>query len=339
MVKKMVATSVVSAFLLLSGCGSSDAESQLEIQQMLDNGDYSGVIAKLATSADTVEEYVTLGSAYMGRAGLSLTNIISAISANNNTNDSFSSFVSSISSKSSATAMSDLAKANEQYKKVVGNKCSDVNATLSDAQKDICLYIGLSSTSQAAVTIDLLAGDINAFGSDSLGADDKLVASTCAMNYAYNGNYDALSCSLTQGGTTITFSDTNRTYTPLTVSVNAVSYDYLITDANTTALTKGYCTLDSFTTRVNDNNGSLYACPLNDNANEAEISSITVLTQVLNEGIASTGMVASVETQSDVNEFKCNVLGGNYNGNSCDIDITQMISEQAVINYLNNQNK
>ena len=48
MIKKIIATSSVAVALILSGCGdSSDGESQLETQQMLDNRNFDGVIAKL----------------------------------------------------------------------------------------------------------------------------------------------------------------------------------------------------------------------------------------------------------------------------------------------------
>jgi hypothetical protein len=348
MIKKILTVSVVSAVLLFNGCGdsSSAGESRLETQQMLDNADYVGVIAKLESIASSYEEYITLGAAYMGKAGLSLSDIISAISADNNSSDSFSGFVGSIASRSSSTAITDLNKAKVYYKEVVGEKCTDVNATLDDSQKDICLYIGLSSTSQAAVSIDLLVGDINAFGNDSAGPDNKLTASTCAMQYAFDGTYSTADCNLTLVDTNITFVDTNRTYTPLTfvaiADLNATPYYYLMTDKNTTALTKGFCTLDDFTTRGDEYNvtanPALYACPVNEDKNVEEITSLGILTTVLNDGIASTGAAASEETQADVDEFKCNVLGGIYNKPICTVPLTNIISEQDVINYLTTQN-
>jgi hypothetical protein len=347
--------SLVSAVLLFSGCGdsTSEGESRLETQQMLDDGDYVGVIAKLESIASSYEDYILLGSAYMGKAGLSLTDIISAIATDNNSSDSFSGFVGSIASRSSSTAITDLSKAKVNYKNVVGEMCADVNATLNDSQKDICLYIGLSSTSQAAVSIDLLADDINAFGNDNADPDNKLTASICAMNYAIDGNYSTVDCNLTQLGSDITFTDTNRTYTPFTMSViadtNATPYYYLKTDANKTALTKGFCTLDDFATRVDDYNAtitpSLYACPVNEDKNSEDITSLGILTTALNEGVSSTGASASEETQADVDEFKCNVLGGNYLAPNCQdkntnavIDLTQTISEADVIKYLTAEN-
>lgn len=344
--KKMLTVSLVSAVLLFSGCGdsTSEGESRLETQQMLDSGDYVAVISRLEGIASSYEDYILLGAAYMGKAGLSLTDIISAIATDSNSSDSFSGFVGSISSRSSSTAITDLTKAKVYYKKVVGDMCADVNAstTLNDSQKDICLYIGLSSTSQAAVSIDLLAGDIEAFGNDSVGPDNKLTASTCAMSYAFNRTYNTANCTLTQASSDITFTDTNRTYAPLTVTINAdinaTEYYYLMTDVNTTALTKGFCTLDDFTTRADDYNASaipsLYACPVNEDKTSDEITSVGILTTVLNEGIASTGAAASAETQADVDEFKCNILGGIYSGTDCTVPLTTPISELDIINYL-----
>lgn len=342
MLKKIVITSLLGLSLVLTGCGSSDSEgeSRLETQQMLDNEDYLGVIAKLEASANSLEDYIALGAAYMGKAGLSLGNIISSLASDSETDNAFAGFVTSISSSSSSTALSDLDTATTYYQKVVNNACLDVNATLSDSQKDICLYIGLANTSSAAVTIDLIAGDVSIFGDDTAGEDYKLSASTCAMQYSFDRN--ASDCNVSEDGN-ITFVDSNRTYTSLIVTVDAEipssNYYYLMNDTNKTVLTKGYCLLDNFT-RYEDMNATagLYVCPINERPNSEELTTAGVLVDVLNNGIGSMSGASSDETQGDIDEFKCEILGGVYNGSNCNVSLDTNVTEPDMINYLNNQN-
>ena len=345
MMKKIVSASLLGLSILVVGCGSSDSEgeSRLETQQMLDNQDYAGVIAKLESSASSLDDFIALGSAYMGKAGMSLGDIVSSVaSANNsNSNSSFAGFVSSLSASSSATALSDLDKATAYFKRVVSNACLDTNTTsLSDSQKNICLYIGLANTSSAAVTIDLLSDDAATFGTGT--SNEKLSASTCAMSYAFDRNSSG--CNVTQSAD-VNFTTINKIYTPLVVTVDSdtdvpkTQYYYLMNDTNRTVLTKEYCTLTDFT-RYADINATtgLYACPVNETKDTNELTSAGVLVDVLNNGVGSIGGSASDETKSDVDEFKCEILGGTYSNQSCSESLDNNVSESDVITYLNTQN-
>jgi len=354
--KKILAVVLVSMSLLLSGCGESEGELHLEIQQMLDQGNYAGVISRLEGQASSSEEFIALGAAYMGKAGLSLSDIVSAMASDDDSNqndDGFGSFVGSISSKSTPSALNDLGKANSNYKQILGERCRDKNATLSDSQKDICLYIALANTTRAAVAIGTLAQDVSKISDDSNGSDDKLTASTCAMQYASDGASDAnvdAACRVATDGN-VTFTVLEKTYDTFTVEVNATKYHYLMNDTNRTILTKGFCSSDSFTPRVDDYNATAnpahYACPINEEKGAEELTAVNLLTTVLNEGIDSIGgAAASDDISSDIDEFKCDILGGDYNEfNGCkdsithqDINTTQEISEQQIIDYLNRAN-
>jgi len=120
MIKKILISSLFGLALMMSGCGDSEGESRLETQQMLDAGNYAGVIAKLEETASSQDDYIALGAAYMGKAGLSLTNIInSMVSSTTNGDSAFASFVTGISSSSSVSALPDLNKAVEYYTNVV----------------------------------------------------------------------------------------------------------------------------------------------------------------------------------------------------------------------------
>jgi len=349
--KKVLLVLLFSISLILNGCGDSEGESQLETQQMLDQADYAGVIAKLEGKASTSEEFIALGAAYMGKAGLSLADIVSAMASSDDSNqnsDGFGGFVGSIAGKSTPSALKDLGRANSNYKQILGERCRDNNATLSDSQKDICLYIALANTTRAAVAIDTLAEDVSKISDDNNGSDDKLTASTCAMQYASDGASDAnvdANCTISPEGN-VTFSVLEKTYDKFTVAVNGANYYYLMNDSNRTILTKGFCSADSFTPRVDIYNATLNACPINEDKDAEELTAVGILTTVLNDGIDSIGgAAASDDISSDINEFKCDILGGNYDEfNGCRdsnfhvVDTTQEISEQQIINYLNREN-
>ena len=342
MIKKLLTTSLVGLTLMMSGCGDdTEGEDRLGIQQMLDDGDFSGVIAKLEFSAKTKDEYISLGTAYMGKAGLSLTNIItSMVTSEGNSDNTFAEFVTAISKSSSISALSDLNKAIFNYYKVVGNACLNPN-TLNNSQKDICLYIGLASTSSAAVTVDLIAGDLSNFGSNT-GEDEKLSASICGMNYAFDRT--ATGCNVTESSS-VNFTAINKTYIPLTITVDAdtdapkTEYHYLMNSTNQTVLTKGFCSNTSFSPRSDNWSDRLYACPINETAASEELTTAGVLVNVLNDGIGAIGGAVSDDMQGDINKFKCEIVGGSYDeNNGCSRSIIADVSEQNIIDYLKKQN-
>jgi len=351
MLKKVIATSLVSATLIFTGCNSSDSEgeSRLETQNMLDKANYQGVIDKLDNNlTKTPEETLALAAAYMGRAGLSLSDIITVVADSGDNDDAFGAFISSIdnATKDSKSPLADLNKATDYYKKLVGDKCDDDNAELTDTQKDICMYKGLSQTMSAATAMNYIADDISAvFSEDSNGGDSKLDASTCAMQYAIDGNdvnIDKTVCTITDNNTTLTFAS-QITYKQIFVTVNGVEYEYLITQSipASTAVTKGYCSLNSFDPRVEDTTDPLYdattfhVCPVNEDKDAKEVTTGAVIADALNNGIDSIGVAADDEMQSDIDEFKKEVLKSSGKENDPDAVIT----EEDIVNYLNENNE
>jgi len=351
MLKKILMSTLASSILLLSGCGGDDeGESRLETQQMLDEGDFVSVIEKLEPVASSDADYINLGSAYMGKAGLTITDIISAIADgadDENSSDGFSSFVTGISKNSSSSALLDLDKSVNYFKKVVGDACGE-DTNKSSATENVCLYVGLASTGSAAVTIDLIAGDIESFSDDNT-TDEKLTASTCAMKYAFDKT--VTDCSVTEQPS-VYFVDLNTTYIPLLVTVNSDTdvpkseYHYLMTDANRTVLTNGYCTSTDFTTRTEEYNATAtppyYACPINETPETTELTTAGILVDVLNDGMDSIVNSAGEDIQADIDEFKCDVLNGTFDGTNCYVNGTDasdvLITEQDIIDYLNSQN-
>lgn len=341
MAKSIMVCSVLATALLLGGCEGNDAESELQTQQMLDKGNYEGVIAKI-TNPVTNDDYMALAAAYMQKAGLGLADLVTVIadSTEDANNEAFAAFVKSIKEKSSSTALQDLEQSATYYKAVV----ADCNLpTLSTSQEDACLYRGLAQTMKASATIGYIADDISNFGTSG-SSDNKLKASTCAMQYALNGSTGG--CTLSSNGN-ITFAS-GVTYESITVGYNGETFENLIRTIDTTkqtAITSGYCALTDFTTRTETPDPSYHVCPVVETADAEELTTEALIVDALNDGTASIGGIATEEMQADIDEFKCEVLGGTYNDyNGCrddsnnPIDMAQDVTNAQVIDYLNNNN-
>ncbi|MFA6193011.1 MAG: hypothetical protein WC665_11760 [Sulfurimonas sp.] len=332
MIKKVLVASLFTASLLLVGCGDSEGESRLSAQDMLDNGNYAGVVAKLEGRAVSNADRLSLAAAYMGKAGLGFADLTTVIADSNaNGGDGFANFVQSIKTQSSDTALADLGKAVDNYKLVVDGACSSPTA-ITDSQKDICLFIGLSSSMKAAKTLSYL-GDVTNFGTNT--NDNQLTASACAMQYAYNGQQLA-GCTITTSSD-VTFTDTNRTYTPLKAIVNAQEFEYLMTEplagtnVRQTALTDGFCKLDAINTVSTAKIVDSYVCPVNKSAETAELTAANVLVDILNDGFDSVlaavgGIDSSIAT--DIEQYRTDITG-NANGT---ITVTNIVA------YINSQN-
>jgi len=345
MLKKIVTSALLCSALLLSGCGDNEAEDVLQTEQDIDKGNYEAIIAKYEGVASTNEEYMALAAAYMQKAGLGLADLMVVISdsTEDENSDAFAAFVKSVKASSSRTALRDLEKSSLNYKEVVEN-CNDAN--LSSSQQDACLYRGLAQTLKAASTIGYITGSIENFGS-GLESDNRLTSTACAMEYALTNSYDTSKCALTTGLTPITF-DSNVTYNSIVMTVNAEEFEHLIRDINgtkRTAITDGYCTTDDFSTRVEDKNASTYnpstfhVCPVTESAEDDEITTEGLIVDALNDGVEAISGVATDDMQGDIDEFKCEVLGGNYNEYSgCSVSLSSDVSTQQVINYLETNN-
>jgi len=339
MLKSMITTSLITLTLLMSGCGgNNEGESVLETQKMLDDGDFTGVITKLEGSATSDDDYINLASAYMGRSGLTLTNLVTSIlNANESTSGDigFANFIKAIDSTSTSTALVDLRKASLSYKEVIGNGC-DNTSLLSTSQKDICLFIGLANTGSAAVAVSTISEDLNSFGVGS-GSDNKLQASVCAMTYSRDGSYDNTLCTLTAPDAPVTFTQISKTYTAFDFSVGGENFKYLKNDGNQTVMTQDYCLSTDFATRTETLQAGYYACPINEVAGEEDLTTSGVLVEVLNNGLNAVSSAVNDDMQTDIDTFKCEVLGGNFNGTSC--DKSGDISESDIVTYLNQQNQ
>jgi len=347
MKKRFITATIIAATLMFSACGSGgDGESALETQQLLDNGNFSAVIAKLENSASTQSDYLALASAYMGKAGFSLSSIVGSVLASSNSNESssFSSYVTTSNTNSNNQSLDDLNTAVSYYQKVVKNKCLDINVTKNSAEKDICLYIGLSKVSQTAVAISYIVGDINVLSDTTNGTDNKLTTSTCAMEYAVRGTSNA-KCSFSSESN-VTFTTSNKVYGDINITANGETFEYLITPASgalrSTTITNGFCTLDAFTTRISDKNASsfnaatFHACPLNENNVTNDTTTADILVNALNDGVNSIGSAVSADVKAEIDKFKNDVLKSNGRSST---DANTTIAIDDIIAYLNQQNQ
>ncbi len=117
MIKRILTISLLSVMLLLSGCGDSEGEDRLETQQMLDDGDFSGVISKVESkSVKDNKDYLVLAAAYMGKAGLSLPDIVNIVASSDDEGDEFYNLINKFYNRSSYTALSDIEKSGNYYK-------------------------------------------------------------------------------------------------------------------------------------------------------------------------------------------------------------------------------
>lgn len=336
MMKKILTTSLVVTTLLLSGCGSdSEGESRLETQQMLDNANYDGVISKLSSSYLTQEDNLALAAAYMGRAGLSLADLIKVVGDSSNTQgDAFGSFIGSVADATTGSVLplTDINKATQYYTNVVGNICNEEGVVLTDSQKDICLFKGLTQTMGAATTMNYIASDIGSvFDTTSNAKDEKLNASTCAMQYAINGSEG--DCTIVDNNIQLTFPN-GKTYSEIEVTSSTETYNYLLTQTTprSTAITNGYCSTDDFTTRTESKEDGYHVCPVQEENTSEEITTGSVIADALNNGIDSVGVAADDTMKDDINEFKSNVLADS--GKTANDTIT----EEDIVNYLNKNN-
>jgi len=346
MKKRFISATLIAATLMFSACGDGgDGESALETQQLLDNGNFSAVIAKLESSASTQSDYLALASAYMGKAGFSLSSIVGTVIASGDSNESssFSSYVTKSSTNSNSRSLGDLDTAVSYYQKVVNNTCLDANVTKNSAEKDICLYVGLSKVSQTAVAISYIVDDIDVLSDTTTGTDNKLTTSTCAMEYAAKGTSNA-KCTFSSESN-VTFTKSNKIYGDINITVNGATFEYLITPVSgvvrSTAITNGFCTLDDFTTRVSDKNASsfnvatFHACPLNENNDTNDSTTEDILVKALNDGVDSIGSAVSEDVKKDIEKFKNDVLKANGRAN----DVNTTIAIDDIIKYLEQQNQ
>jgi len=190
---KLLASSLVAATLIFSGCGESTGSDRLAAQQALDKGDYAASIAALESKTNkSNEDYMILASAYMGKAGFSFTDTMSLLgdATATSSSNSFKAFSTSVNTtlQSNPDALTNLQKAIDNYTNAGGINAapSYQAASFVPAQNntigDKDLFLGMAYLTQATAALSYL-GDITTLQNGTL--SEEFVASACAITHVY----------------------------------------------------------------------------------------------------------------------------------------------------------
>lgn len=312
--KKLVALSLVSVVLILSGCGNNEAESRLKAQQALDNGNYASAISTLESKTNkTVEDNMLLASSYMGKAGFSLTDTIAivgkSVSANNVNTDDFANFSKSVADTKDPTTLQNLQSAIFYYNavSVVTNKSNNGTSNSISTIGDRDLYLGLAYLTKATVAVSYL-GDVAKLQS-AQNIDNEMLASACAIVNIY-----VPSISLPNGCTSVLRSKSGN-YTRVDVILdngngkvfsrlaNANATELLLTDYSSKELT-----------------------PIQIDAKDVSIKD--VLVDTINNAFTLIEKIAPTDVKSDVRKFK-NEIGTDLSGNVSSKTLADYISKQT----------
>ncbi len=258
MIKRIILATTVAATLMLSGCGSADAEgeSRLAAQNAIDTGSPGEAIsllettpisdmnttqanAFLATLSDSTKK--TLASAYMSKAGLNLTDVVSKMSSastDTNSSDSFASLATSLAGdgNKSVEKVKNIDSAIKYYESLGSTATSasparalskDKKDKIDKLSKDVKLYLGMAYLSKVTLLLGML-GDVATLQSSGT-LDNNFKASAKAMDCFYAGNCSGVSY------------DSNASYSvdmPITVEIFKVDvnstnyYRASVRDAN-----------------------------------------------------------------------------------------------------------
>jgi len=261
MTKKILFFILVIGTFLYTGCDTTQKDG-VDYNILLEKESFTEVIHQLEDKASKNDEYLALGSAYMGLSGLKISDVINKICKSSETQEDSSLMAFTQSAKYDKAKcdvpLSYLNKATTYFLQVIGEKCSTDPENLSDFERDVCVYKGLSQTMEAVTTLNYIQ------------EDNKLKASSCAMEYALKGR--ASECSIYVKGD-VEFLKNTKTYEAIFVYADGSEYEYLIEKgqygSKKVIVTDGYCKIDDCDNRTQEkdvSSSSLYhVCPVNIN--------------------------------------------------------------------------
>jgi len=243
MLKKIILSSAVSAMLLLSGCGGDSAgEDRLKAQHAIDSGDSTTAINILEAkdqSSLTDADKMTLASAYMQDAGVSLMDVVSKLDTQDGTESSFASVADDILGNSTsvqvAKKVKSIDKAITYYESMSVTPYASapykaVNVT--EVLDGIKLYLGMAYFSKVTMLLSFF-GDVSALEDDSVSIyKDSYKATEEALKCIYDS--DCSSVTSTYIGTD-TLNNTNPTV--FVIDVNGNSFYRWATEGTSTTTT------------------------------------------------------------------------------------------------------
>jgi len=213
MLKKIIASSLVAATLILSGCGDSDSagEDRLAAQHAIDSGDAAKAIslleptpisdlnstqkiAFLASISDT--DKMTLASAYMKKADVSIMDIVSKLDTQEGETSSFASIAENIIGEGNTTAKVNAIDTAIAYYEAMGDSSTAAGApafkaaSANDVKKTIegaKLYLGMAYFSKVTMLLSYF-GDVTALESGSASKyKDNYKATQKALECIHDG--------------------------------------------------------------------------------------------------------------------------------------------------------
>ena len=356
---------MLTATMLLTGCGEDSATCQIDVQTAIDKGEFDKAISKLeGECSDAFNEndrLYNLATAYMGKAGYSVSEIIKmTLDSADTEGDAFASFVDSIVKNKSDNSLELISKAKKAYLRSIDPnkkavvlmnqycKNSNVSALNNSRVSNVCFYVGFNQLVLASVTMSYLSDNIK----DAL----KAISGTAgSVPDDMKATVDALAWAA--GKPQPYPNNSNVNATPKTI--NGISYQHLVVDLNqsgkiyyrladsaapssqsATIITNGYCDTNGDKTACADiekpdgsidttkqQASSCYACPVIVDGNATTITEMLV--NSLNDGVDSiVALTDDEDIKQSVNDFKNEVT--NNNGTEITVD--------DIINYLNADN-
>ena len=287
---------ILLSSLLLTGCGEDSTDACVfGVQQNLDKGDYDSVIATLENNATcdgaltSETAWLNLASAYMGKSGLTTSNLLGAVLDSSGTS-AMSSFMTSFAASATAEGLSNLKKASAVYAYLDTTVC-DGNET--GDQAEACLFDGLTSLTTAvgslsavvgSETLALLesgvtTGDANDLNSN--GTADQLEITACAIADALNGSCTIATVSANLA--TPTFNFTSGNFGPYTSRDYNIStnHAYKLISGTSVLTTEGACDTTGTTCSPLDGT-TCFPCPV---ALEGNTTTVTSgLIDIINNG-------------------------------------------------------
>jgi len=319
--KKIVGLSLVTSTLLFCGCGSTDdtVEEKMTAQEALDNQNYAKAIELLEPKADKQSgDYMILSSAYAGKAGYSISDILILVSdSSESEDDSFKALLKEVEKKSLTddTVYSNLDNAIKNLE------------FIKDKNNQVYFNLGLVNIIQSTSSLALLS-DMNGFDDDDSFAKDDLLATACALDYMDDKVLSNPICvSLIPKPIKINGKD----YTLLSITINGSSYNdfYKLADSQkeNLILTKGEC---SFLQHENENciedDSQTYFVPTP--VLDGNVTVIESLINTINDGFDNIEETTSEEIKEDVLDYKSQ-LDKNDDGKVSQSEFAQYIYEET----------
>ncbi len=321
---------------------NSAEDCEYRVNSLLDKKEYDEAINLLNGECkdllNSTTRNINLAAAYLGKAGFTIFSIINDIlNAKNSTQDTYSydSFLSAISRRATGTALKNLNKAMDYYKKATGGvNCTDTSKIKDSLVKEACFMKGVVQVATAGTTFALLfketANETSSLtdlidywvsgGGNNTTCDlrdinqnnvpDSADFSACAMNWAVNnGTLTINTCDSVELLNTCNFGYPGKEFKILRFyinpkkncigyanSTNATEVVENATGKYFSVLTDGYCYCNGTPCDRLDPASGCYPCPLIlDEETNQTATQVGLIVEALNEGVDAITSVVGVE--------------------------------------------